>query len=101
MRVADEDLRRSAGACAFDRREDLVLLYHELGEDHVCPLKETRTHIVFGAGYAHADLWFVGEAGNSYLVRPGQTGDGLTVWIEDERTGKPVGGVRGSADEPK
>ena len=26
---------------------------------------------------------------------------GLKVWIEDEKTGQPVGGVRGSADEPK
>lgn len=48
-----------------------------------------------------ANLWFVGEAGNSYLIKAGQTGDGLKVWIEDEKTGKPTGGVRGSADEPK
>lgn len=48
-----------------------------------------------------ANLWFVGEAGNSYLIKAGQTGDGLKVWIEDEKAGKPVGGVRGSADEPK
>jgi len=48
-----------------------------------------------------AHLWLVGEAGGSYLVKAGQTGDGLKVWLEDEKTGKPVGGVRGSADEPK
>ncbi|MEA3192849.1 MAG: hypothetical protein QOD26_1182 [Betaproteobacteria bacterium] len=48
-----------------------------------------------------ANLWFVAEAGNSYLIKAGQTGDGLKVWIEDEKTAKPVGGVRGSADEPK
>jgi hypothetical protein len=48
-----------------------------------------------------AHLWFVGEAGGSYLVKAGQTGDGLKVWIEDEKSGKPVGGVHGSADEPK
>jgi hypothetical protein len=48
-----------------------------------------------------ANLWFIGEAGGSYLVKAGQTGDGLKVWIEDEKTGKPTGGVRGSPDEPR
>jgi len=48
-----------------------------------------------------AHLWLVTEAGGSYLIKAGQTGDGLKVWIEDEKTGKPTGGVRGSADEPK
>jgi hypothetical protein len=48
-----------------------------------------------------ANLWFVGEAGGSYLIKAAQTGDGLKVWIEDEKTGKQTGGVRGSPDEPK
>lgn len=48
-----------------------------------------------------ANLWLVGEAGGSYLVRVEQMGDGVRIWLEDEKTGKPVGGVRGSADEPK
>lgn len=48
-----------------------------------------------------ANLWVVGEAGGSYIVKAAQTGDGLKIWIEDESTGKPVGGVRGSPDEPK
>lgn len=55
-----------------------------------------------GPGTAvRANLWFVGEAGGSYLVKVEQPGEGVRLWIEDERTGKPVGGARGSADEPK
>jgi hypothetical protein len=34
-------------------------------------------------------------------VKEGQTGDGLKVWIEDEKTGQPTDGVWGSPDEPK
>jgi DNA polymerase len=37
-------------------------------EDHECPLAESRTTLVFGAGNADADLMFVGEA-------PGATED--------------------------
>ena len=31
-------------------------------DSHVCPLKDVRTKLVFGAGNANADLMFVGEA---------------------------------------
>jgi DNA polymerase len=44
------------------RREDLVALYREASECTRCPLAETRTKVVFGAGNADADLMFVGEA---------------------------------------
>lgn len=37
-------------------------------DSHACPLKDTRTKLVFGAGNANADLMFVGEA-------PGATED--------------------------
>jgi hypothetical protein len=69
---------------------------------YLLPGKHTVQLRYRGPGSAvTANLWFVGEAGNSYLIRAGQTGDGLKVWIEDEKTGKPTGGVRGSPDEPK
>jgi hypothetical protein len=69
---------------------------------YMLPGKHTVQLRYRGPGAAvTANLWFVGEAGNSYLIKAGQTGDGLKVWIEDEKTGKPVGGVRGSPDEPK
>jgi hypothetical protein len=69
---------------------------------YMLPGKHTVQLRYRGPGSAvTANLWFVGEAGGSYLVKAGQTGDGLKVWIEDEKSGKPVGGVRGSPDEPK
>lgn len=48
-----------------------------------------------------AHLWLVAEAGGAYLVKAAQTGDGAKIWLEDEKTGQQVGGVRGSPDEPK
>ncbi len=47
---------------AEERRAELVELYHHLRDHHECPLKATRTKLVFGAGNADADLMFVGEA---------------------------------------
>ena len=47
---------------AEERRAELVELYHHLRDRHDCPLKATRTRLVFGAGNADADIMFVGEA---------------------------------------
>ncbi|HYH62750.1 MAG TPA: uracil-DNA glycosylase [Solirubrobacterales bacterium] len=47
---------------AEERREGLVELYREVSDCAICPLAETRTKTVFGAGNADADLMFVGEA---------------------------------------
>ena len=44
------------------RREQLVEVYREASGCTKCPLHETRTKVVFGAGDANADLMFVGEA---------------------------------------
>jgi uracil-DNA glycosylase len=44
------------------RREELVELYREVSSCARCPLSQTRTQTVFGAGNANADLMFVGEA---------------------------------------
>ena len=52
----------SAGAGAPQRREELVELFNEASGCLRCPLSETRTKVVFGAGNADADLMFVGEA---------------------------------------
>jgi DNA polymerase len=57
-----------SGRPAAERREELVQLYHRLRDCHDCPLKATRTKLVFGAGNADADIMFVGEA-------PGQQED--------------------------
>lgn len=69
---------------------------------YILPGKHTLRLRYRGPGAAvTTNLWLVGEAGGSYLVKAEKTGDGLKVWIEDEKTGKPAGGVRGSPDEPK
>jgi uracil-DNA glycosylase len=47
---------------AAERRERLVALFKEVQNCQKCPLFETRTKAVFGAGNADADLMFVGEA---------------------------------------
>lgn len=66
------------------RREQLVELYHEASECVRCPLAETRTKVVFGAGDSDADLIFVGEA-------PG---------ADEDRRGLPfVGRAGGLLDE--
>ena len=52
----------TAARSPAERREELVALYHRLRDCHDCPLKATRTKLVFGAGNADADLMFVGEA---------------------------------------
>jgi uracil-DNA glycosylase len=49
-------------ASAEERRAELVELFKQVESCRRCPLHETRTRTVFGAGDADADLMFVGEA---------------------------------------
>jgi len=50
-------------ATAQERREALKRIYLDEARDCVrCPLSQSRTQVVFGAGDADADLMFVGEA---------------------------------------
>jgi DNA polymerase len=53
------------------RREELVALFKEVSNCTKCPLFETRTKAVFGAGNADADLMFVGEAPGAEEDRQG------------------------------
>ena len=53
------------------RRERLVEVYHEASACTLCPLAETRTKVVFGAGNANAELMFVGEAPGAEEDRQG------------------------------
>jgi uracil-DNA glycosylase len=74
---------------AAARRERLVELYHQVAECTRCPLHETRTKAVFGAGDADAELMFVGEApgadedrqGLPFVGRAGQLLNELLVEI--------------------
>lgn len=56
---------------AEERREQLVALYREVQDCTRCPLHETRTKTVFGAGNADAELMFVGEAPGAEEDRQG------------------------------
>jgi DNA polymerase len=56
---------------AGERREALVALFNEVKDCTRCPLHETRTKAVFGAGDANADLMFVGEAPGAEEDRQG------------------------------
>lgn len=58
-------------ASAEERRQRLVDLYKEVQNCTKCPLYETRTKAVFGAGNADADLMFVGEAPGAEEDRQG------------------------------
>ncbi|MGE5281486.1 MAG: uracil-DNA glycosylase [Chloroflexota bacterium] len=58
-------------ASAAERREELVALYKEVQTCTRCPLHETRTKAVFGAGDADAELMFVGEAPGAEEDRQG------------------------------
>jgi DNA polymerase len=53
------------------RREALVDLFNEVRSCTRCPLHETRTRAVFGAGNADADLMFIGEAPGAEEDRQG------------------------------
>ena len=63
--------RTEAAAYAAERRERLVKVYREALECADCPLAETRTKVVFGAGNSDADLMFVGEAPGAEEDRQG------------------------------
>jgi DNA polymerase len=56
---------------AEQRREQLVALYKEVSSCTKCPLHETRSKTVFGAGNADAELMFVGEAPGAEEDRQG------------------------------
>src|SRR6187397_2660354 len=73
---------------AEERRNDLVELYREASECVRCPLHESRTKVVFGAGNADADLMFVGEAPGMHedqqgLPFVGRAGQLLTKLLEE------------------
>jgi uracil-DNA glycosylase family 4 len=54
-----------------ERRQRLVEVYKEASICELCPLSETRSSVVFGAGNADADLMFIGEAPGAEEDRQG------------------------------
>lgn len=78
---------------AAQRRELLKAVYEEARGCERCPLHQTRTTVVFGAGNANADLMFIGEApganedrmGLPFVGQAGKLLDKLLVEIGLER----------------
>src|SRR5579884_1595790 len=78
---------------AAERRELLKVVYEEAKGCTRCPLHQTRTNVVFGAGNADADLMFVGEApganedrmGLPFVGQAGKLLDKLLAEIELRR----------------
>jgi len=58
----DQGLRSLPVTSAIERRAQLKAVYEEARTCVACPLHQTRTQVVFGAGNADADLMFIGEA---------------------------------------
>jgi DNA polymerase len=56
---------------AESRRGRLVEVYNRASTCTLCPLSDTRSRVVFGAGNADADLMFVGEAPGAEEDRQG------------------------------
>jgi len=88
-----------------DTADFFAFLFHggqRAGEVYVLPGKHNilvEMHLAFT--YAMADLWLVAEPGETYVIKYLSKGYRVRIWIENERTGRPVGGVTGSDDEPK
>ena len=82
-------------ADAKQRREQLVELYHQASACVRCPLSETRTRVVFGAGNADAELIFVGEGPGAEEDRRGLPFVGRAGQLLNEL----LGGIGLSRDE--
>jgi DNA polymerase len=61
----------TAVSSATERRELLKGVWEEARDCVRCPLHQSRTTVVFGAGHADADLMFVGEAPGANEDRQG------------------------------
>jgi DNA polymerase len=79
---------------ANERRERLKVVWEQARGCRACPLHESRTTVVFGAGNADAELMFVGEApgrnedeqGLPFVGQAGKLLDKLLGEIELERS---------------
>src|ERR1700730_14516092 len=79
---------------ASERRELLKAVYDEAKGCVRCPLHQTRTTVVFGAGNADAELMFVGEAPGANEDRMGLPFVGQAVKLLDKLLGE-IGLERG------
>ncbi len=86
---------------AHHRAECLEQLKADAVKCKQCPLHESRTHVVFGAGNADADIMFVGEApgrdedeqGKPFVGRSGQLLGQMLKEVGIERTNVYIANV--------
>jgi uracil-DNA glycosylase len=91
--VGGPDYHQVIVRSAAERRELLKVVYEEARGCVRCPLHQTRTNVVFGAGDADADLMFIGEApganedrmGLPFVGQAGKLLDKLLIEIGLER----------------
>jgi hypothetical protein len=87
---------------SVDKKKTFLLVATFPEEVYILPGKHNIVvETKFTFTYAFADLWLVAEPGETYVIKSLEKGDRVRMWIENERTGQPVGGVTGSSDEPK
>lgn len=68
----------------------------------VAPGKRTLAVQYDGYGvYARGHLWLLAEAGQTYTLNSVLGDRTVRFWIVDNATGRRVGGIEGSDDEPK
>jgi uracil-DNA glycosylase len=79
---------------AAERRELLKAVYEEARTCERCPLHQTRTTVVFGAGNADAELMFIGEAPGANEDRMGLPFVGQAGKLLDKLLGE-IGMERG------
>lgn len=79
---------------ATERRELLKIVYEEARGCVRCPLHQTRTQVVFGAGNADAELMFIGEAPGANEDRLGLPFVGQAGKLLDKLLGE-IGLARG------
>lgn len=78
--------------------------YHKgdgLSEVQLTSGKHTiRARAFMGDALASCHLWFVAKPRGQYELRYHRENMRVAFWIVDKATGRPVGGIKGSDDEP-
>lgn len=69
---------------------------------YVLPGKHVFSIFYPQAGFQFVqDIWLIAKPQEEYVIRHRFVGYSPQIWVEEEKTGKVVGGLVGSADEPK
>jgi hypothetical protein len=85
-----------------DLRNNIYYNLNTITEIRVLPGKHTVTfYFNTMKGFTYSKLWFVAEAGKEYIAKAEVSLMGVRIWIEEVGTGKLVGGISGSEDEPE